>query len=333
MSKMAAGARVLAFDTDRLKPEERFDTWATGMTFYEVETSDRSAFRAALRAWLLPPVIIIDARTSDFRFHRTQDLIRGDAVDDVVLQWLATASATGDADGRAFSAAPGEILVHDRARPFEGRMSAGRYVAVSMPRTFLEEKLPAACVHGLVLRDGLAPPFGAFLEALVGILDEGDRDEAELARLLRDLLAAAIRRAIAPSEAEQADLALNLRAKRYIRGNLAQRLDVPTLCTALGVSRSSLYRAFEREGGVARTVTAERLKRLHRLLSNPEERAPIAQLAAANGFPDSAHFSRLFRRAFGYTPQALRRRSQTTAELVHDEDAPALYKRWEADKG
>jgi AraC-like DNA-binding protein len=333
MSDTAAGANVLAFDTDRLEPEERFEAWSSGMQFYEVDTSDRLAFRASLRAWRLPSVIVIDAWTSDFAFRRTPELIRNDAVDDIVLQWLATATARGEVDGRVFAAAPGEIVIHDRACPFEARVGAGRYVAVSMSRIFLEERLPAACVHGLVLRDGLAPPLGAFLESLVDLVAQGDRDDAELARLLRDLVAAAARRAKAPSEAEQADLALNLRAKRYIRQNLSQRLDVPSLCTALGVSRSRLYRAFEREGGVARTVTAERLKRLHRLLSDPEERTPIARLAADHGFPDSAHFSRLFRRTFGCTPQALRRRSETAAELVQGEAAAATYNRWEADKG
>ena len=327
----------LAFDTEALPPEQRFPVWASGMVPYAVRTPDPLAFRAAIRAWLLAPVIVVDATLSEILFSRDHDRIRADGGEDIVLQLLDGSSFTGSAEGRDIVARSGEIVVHDRARPFDGGLTAGRNVTVSMPRAYLEEQLPAASVHGLVLRDGLALPLAAFLGALPQVLAADRGESGEIARLLRDLVAAAIRRAAPPTAEQQLDGTLRMRARQYIRQNLGAALDVGSLCVALGVSRSRLYRAFETEGGVGRFVTRERLKRVHRLLTDPAERSPIARLAAAHGFQDGAHFSRLFRRTFGYGPQALRRRASPHAsapgEVVDGDAAPAVYNGWEASRG
>ena len=324
----------LEFDTEKLPPEERFPAWASGMAPYAVRTPDPLAFRAAIRAWLLPPVIVVDAALSEIAFSRTPERIRADGNDDIVLQLLDGSTFSGAAEGRKIVARSGEIVVHDRARPLDGELTAGRNITVSMPRAFLEEQLPAASVHGLVLRDGLALPLAAFLGALPQVLADDRGESGEIARLLRDLVAAAIRRAAPPSTEQQLEGTLRMRARQYIRQNLGATLDVNSLCAALAVSRSRLYRAFEAEGGVGRFVTRERLKRVHRLLTDPAERSPIAQLAAAHGFHDSAHFSRLFRKSFGYGPQELRRRAAAEADTAVERDAaPALYNSWEAARG
>ena len=327
----------LSFDTDKLPLDQRFSAWASGMTHYAVRTPDPLAFHASIRAWLLAPVIVVDATLSEIGFRRDLDRIRADGGDDIVLQLLDGTTFSGALEDREVVAGSGEIVVHDRARPLDAGMTAGRNVTVSMPRAFLEEQLPAASVHGLVLRDGLALPLAAFLGALPQVLAADRGESGEIARLLRDLVAAAIRRSAPPTVEQQLEGTLRMRARHYVRQNLGAELDVNSLCLALGVSRSRLYRAFEAEGGVGRFVTRERLKRVHRLLTDPAERSPIAQLAAAHGFHDSAHFSRLFRRTFGYGPQALRRRLSAdaagSADVVDGEAAPAVYNSWEASRG
>jgi AraC-like DNA-binding protein len=330
------GAGGLEFDSNVLPAERRFAVWASAMPFYEVATPDPSAFRASVRAWLLAPVIVVDATLSEIALRRTATRLARDGNDDIVLQLLDGARMSGTADA-PFAARPGEMVLHDRGQPFEAALGEGRNVTVSMPRAFLDEALPAAAVHGLVLRDGLARPLASFLGALPAALSGEARDSADLGRLLRDLLAAAVRRSGTAVAPKPSDAALRLRAARFVRRNLARPLDAQSLCDAIGVSRSTLYRAFESEGGVARFVTAERLKRLHRLLADPAERGSIARLAAAHGFADNAHFSRLFKRSFGYSPQELRRRSAESgrprAPAPDNDSAPAIFNRWEAGRG
>ncbi len=88
------------------------------------------------------------------------------------------------------------------------------------------------------------------------------------------------------------------------------------IAEANGISLRRLYELFEAEDQqVARFVLQQRLDRIRRDLADPLKRGlPIASIALARGFKDVSHFSRAFRRRFGFSPGALlRRRAVVTA--------------------
>jgi AraC-like DNA-binding protein len=88
------------------------------------------------------------------------------------------------------------------------------------------------------------------------------------------------------------------RAKQIIDGELqSSKLRPATLCRQLGVSRSQLYRLFERKGGVTHYIQRQRLIRIFDTLCNPEDRRPISAVAADFCF-DPSSFGRAFRREF-----------------------------------
>ena len=58
--------------------------------------------------------------------------------------------------------------------------------------------------------------------------------------------------------------------------------------------------------GVAAYVQQRRLARVHALLSSTQDRRRIAELAFAHGFVSETHFSRAFRRRYGYAPREVR---------------------------
>ncbi|MGE3710764.1 MAG: helix-turn-helix domain-containing protein [Hyphomicrobiaceae bacterium] len=98
------------------------------------------------------------------------------------------------------------------------------------------------------------------------------------------------------------DVAL-LRAKRIVESNLhSPRLTPDFLCKALGVSRRSLYRSFERLGGVHHYILQRRLSRIRRELNNPDNLCRIADLAESYGFSRQETFWRAFKRRYGATP-------------------------------
>jgi AraC-like DNA-binding protein len=92
-------------------------------------------------------------------------------------------------------------------------------------------------------------------------------------------------------------------ACRYIELHLKDA-DLGTLpiCAAMKISRATLYRLFESYGGVANHIKERRLIRIHGLLTAPDQRRSLALIADDHGFKDASHFSRAFRRHFGYTP-------------------------------
>jgi AraC-like DNA-binding protein len=87
---------------------------------------------------------------------------------------------------------------------------------------------------------------------------------------------------------------------------IQQRLESSDLCPEsvfrdVGISRSRLYRLFAQSGGVANYIRLSRLRKARAALLSAS-RPRISSIAYQFGFTSHAHFSRVFKRHFGYTP-------------------------------
>lgn len=98
-----------------------------------------------------------------------------------------------------------------------------------------------------------------------------------------------------------------LAAKDYIHRHLQDHnLSATTVARAIGVSERHLNRVFASDGTtLARYILAERLERAHaELVSRTPDR--IADVAARWTFASQAHFARVFKDRFGFTPTQAR---------------------------
>ena len=95
-------------------------------------------------------------------------------------------------------------------------------------------------------------------------------------------------------------------ARVYMEQHYATDLSVEDVAAAVGISASLLYRLFHRTGttpvGYLRSLRLGNAKRL--LLEHPK--MPVAQIAAACGFADTAYFCKVFRDAERLTPKKYR---------------------------
>jgi AraC-like DNA-binding protein len=93
------------------------------------------------------------------------------------------------------------------------------------------------------------------------------------------------------------------RMRDFVEQNLHDADLTPSrICSALNISRSTLYRLCEPLGGAARFVLERRLARSHQVLTSATNRIFLARLAEEVGFKSASQFSRAFRSHFGYTP-------------------------------
>lgn len=109
------------------------------------------------------------------------------------------------------------------------------------------------------------------------------------------------------------------RIKRVVLDKLRDPdLGVETIAAAVGLSPRQVHRVFADEGtSLMRWVWVQRLEQCHRELCQVETaRRSISDIAYTWGFNDQAHFSRAFRRHFGFSPRDARRRASAAANQV-----------------
>jgi YesN/AraC family two-component response regulator len=96
----------------------------------------------------------------------------------------------------------------------------------------------------------------------------------------------------------------------YLRERLASAVGLKEVADAMGYSPSYLTALVRETTGqpVMQWVTSLRLDAGRRLLDETE--LTVAQVAATVGIPDAKYFSRLFRRAYGESPQTWRGRDR-----------------------
>lgn len=104
------------------------------------------------------------------------------------------------------------------------------------------------------------------------------------------------------------DERIDARIAAHIEENLAGDLSVGRLCMAFHLSRSELYALFRTYFGasVADFIKERRLQKARMLLE--QTRLPVNKIAALCGIPDYNYFSKQFKRAFGLSPTAFRKR-------------------------
>jgi AraC-like DNA-binding protein len=100
-----------------------------------------------------------------------------------------------------------------------------------------------------------------------------------------------------------------MEAQSYIQQHLADsRLSPATVAAAQHLSLRTLQKAFQEQGlTIAGYLRTARLDRCCRDLADPNLRhLPVYAIGNRCGFPDAAHFSRVFRTFVGQSPQDYR---------------------------
>ena len=314
---------VVLIRTSDVPPAQRYDAWRSivcdTLGPLDFRSDPDVPLSGEIGAGSLGPVSIGRVQTSTpHSVHRTPGLIRrgGSEVYRVVL--AISGSPRLEQDGRAAQLRPGEFAIYDFARPYELAYDSAVQLAVfGFPRDLLAlppgvaDRITAVPIAGDQGTGALASPL---LRRVTLDLDTYQpASAARLSTVMMDLVTTAVaeragRAGSLPAESRERTLLVRVHA--FIEQNLGEAdLSPGVIATAQHVSVRSLHRLFEAEGTtVAAWVRQRRLERCRRDLADPALTAiPVSAVAARWGMPDSAHFSRLFRRAYGRPPAEYRR--------------------------
>jgi AraC-like DNA-binding protein len=254
-----------------------------------------------------------------FDCRRTPKLIRRSDPEFFKIDVQVRGRTVFEQSGREVALAPGEFTLMDLSRPSRVRNAgAGQEVlAVQFPHAALPlrhddlAQLTAVPVSG---HSGLGAPISLLARHLARHLDDtGATDGARLAAALMDLLIVALAERLdrgAAVSAATRKRALLVRVQAFIERQLTDpRLSPGVIAAAHHVSLRSLHELFEQQGtSVGRWIRDRRLERCRRDLLDPAlSDLPASAIAFRSGFADAAHFSRVFKDAYGRPPGEYRR--------------------------
>lgn len=286
----------------------------------ELSSPRAERFRAYTSSLHLGPAILIDARSSELRYDRTAVHVARSTLDHYQISVALRGESRTQIGAREAVLSPDTLVIHDMTAATRTVVTPpaadplAHYLTLVVPRGLLgpllatpdaiaSQVVDATTAYGRLLRDHLL----AVAHGARG-LTAGEADAA--VRSLAVLIAGAVR--VAPGTEPQLARAGALATKLAIRRYLARRddpaeLDVAGLCRRFGLSRASLYRLFEPDGGLVRHVRQLRLRRAFAALAAPPpRRRSILEVALRHGFGSESGFIRAFRREFGVTPGELR---------------------------
>jgi AraC-like DNA-binding protein len=325
MALAAIGAISMAvlIRTRDVPPAYRHDAWRSivcdTLGPLDFRSDPDVPLSGEIEAGQLGPVNVGRVLTSTpHSVHRTPGLIRRGSAELYRVVLAMSGSPCLEQDGRAAQLRPGEFAIYDFARPYQLAYGSAVQLAVfGFPRDLLA--LPPDSASRLTAVPIAADRgTGALASPLLRrvVLDLETYQPASAARLctvLMDLVTTAVAERAGQAESvqiESRERVLLVRIHAFIEQHLGEADLSPGLVAAAHhVSVRYLHRLFEaQETTVAAWIRRRRLERCRRDLADPARAAmPVAAVAARWGLADPAHFSRLFRRAYGRPPAEYRR--------------------------
>lgn len=293
-------------------------------------------FHIRTTAWLLGDIAVTAGTLSPVRMVRSAERARGDGRNHYSLLLLTSGSWSGNVDGVTLTVGPGQVVVFDLTRPLDTVGTRNEHITLVIARAALQRIAPRLPhLHGRVLAGTTGRIVADHLLALVRSLPAATASDAPVIARVTSFLLAECFASLSP--AGDGDVSgssdLQHRIRRYIDEHLgSSRLSPEAICRNLAVSRSTLYREFKGLGGVAAYIKVRRLEAAHSRLAHAARSETVASVAYSLGFTSDAHFSKAFRRRFGFAPGETRRRAEQVLveqkEEMRSETVAERYRNW-----
>jgi AraC-like DNA-binding protein len=305
--------------TDSLPVDRRRAYWreALSRTFGAVDmTVPDEVYSGTIRATSLGRLQAVTVDGDCLSALRTRRLVAQGGEDEyVVVKLLDRGVARLEQDGREALLGPGDIFVYDMARPVRLNLPQSfRTKSLVLPRDVLglsESDMAHVTAYPL----GPGTPLGGLLSPfLAGLVDGAGtyppRTGELMARNVVDLLGVLADEVLGRSSADTpgGNRALLLRVQAFIDRHLADpELSPQAIARAHHISLRYLHKLFESEDvTVGRWIQRRRLEECRRELARQGNGSTIAAVAHRWGFTSAAHFSRVFRAAYGMAPREWR---------------------------
>ena len=213
--------------------------------------------------------------------------------------------ATMDFELKSFVLRPGQILINDHLQSYRGSQHEVVGETIYVPRHLLG--LPEGSATGPILIEE-DTVFGETLGLeMTRFFDEPATADFEGDTLLHTVNSIIVRNRHPVSERAGWWRARNEIIRKYIEANLGDQTLLPAkICSVFNLSRATLYRMFEADGGVRRYIQDRRLHvAIWDLADGGIKRGRLTHVSEKWGFSSNANFNRAVKQAFSMPPGSL----------------------------
>ncbi|WP_328902958.1 helix-turn-helix domain-containing protein [Streptomyces sp. NBC_00441] len=310
-----------ALDTAYIPPQDREEmirdaVWDSVVPVDIDHRAPDGEIRARMDVEAVGALRVCSARSSAVTLRRTEQLVRKDEEPSLFLSLQVTGTSMGAQNGRECVVERGEFAVFRSNAPYTLLFDEG------VDHHFLRLPLSVLALPDRLIRDTTTLTFGAedplarlayaYFSQLARSdeLHRSDRADAVLApsvELLRAVLVS--RHGDAATAKEPMEATLTLRITHYVREHLAEPdLSAARIAAAHGISVRHLYTVLSRAGiGLGDWIRARRLEACKRELAGAAGRArTVSAIGRSWGFVNAAHFSKVFKDAYGVSPRVWR---------------------------
>lgn len=279
----------------------------------QVSATHAQRFHGVIRAAGVDDVHVTDVQATPHVVERTPQLIARDDRSFFKVSLMLAGRGLLIQDGREAVLEPGSLAVYDTSRPYSLVFDDEFRTMVAMfPRQLLT--LPADLIGELTAvrisgREGLGAVVAPYLGQLADNLDQiAGTTGARLAHSALDLITTVFSHELGLDDAADPHRALMQRIRAHIDRNLGADLSPASIAAAHYISTRHLHGLFREQGTTVSTwIRMRRLECCRRDLCDPlQAHRPVAAIGARWGFPDAAHFSRVFKSIYGTSPSEYR---------------------------
>jgi AraC family transcriptional activator of tynA and feaB len=305
---------VRSLSTSGLAPKRQIQCWTDALTdlcgHFDVDPLEASSFEGRVNYTTVSKLKLCQIEASQHRIAHTASRARLSEHPYVKILFQTHGVSYFEQNGRHIVVMPGDCLAYDVSCPHTIVSPAmTRHEVVIVPKELLLERgfrfaKMSACK--LSARTGTGRIAHDFVHA---VFDEATKlspnNAAGVADSLIDLLLLPLREADTMFDRVGPE-AMYVRAQGFIREHLRDPdLSIDQISAALGCTKRYLHMLFSDRGmTVSDYIWQTRLQNCRHELETQAGKT-ITDVAFSWGFSSSSHFSRVFRKYFGFVPSAI----------------------------